>query len=248
MPYSSSHTATMTSVSSNTGGSSSSGKQKTQQDLPDADLKIILLGDSAVGKSKLVERFLLDDYNPRQLSTYALTLFRYNAELEGKKYSIDFWDTAGQEQFDNLHPSYYYQADACILVFDVTRKLTYKNLERWYGELRSYCPDIPCLLVANKIDEDLKVTKKKFNFATTHQLPLVFVSASDGTNVVRMFTEACQLALHNKLNPKDEVMAEIMNLLKQDLSLPQNGGEPDLLNELDQPDHDSHTHTHTKSY
>merc|ERR1711935_455367 len=67
-------------------------------------IKVILLGDSAVGKSKLVERFLMDGYQPQQLSTYALTLFRHNAELpvgpKGKKVNIeiDFWDTAGQER------------------------------------------------------------------------------------------------------------------------------------------------------
>ena len=54
-------------------------------DLPEADIKVILLGDSAVGKSKLVERFLLKDYHPRQLSTYALTLFRYADEVDGKQ-------------------------------------------------------------------------------------------------------------------------------------------------------------------
>jgi len=67
------------------------------EDLAPADLKIILCGDSAVGKSKLVQRFLLDDYTPRTLSTYALTLFRHNYSEAGKSYAIDFWDTAGQE-------------------------------------------------------------------------------------------------------------------------------------------------------
>ena len=97
-------------------------------DLPEADLKVILLGDSAVGKSKLVERFLMGDYHPRQLSTYALTLFRYHAEVDGKKVEVDFWDTAGQERFSAMHPSYYFGAHVCILCFDVTRKATYKNL------------------------------------------------------------------------------------------------------------------------
>ena len=82
-------------------------------DLPEADIKV-LLGDSAVGKSKLVERFLLKDYHPRQLSTYALTLFRYADEVDGKQVKVDFWDTAGQERFDNMHPSYY---SAHMLVF-----------------------------------------------------------------------------------------------------------------------------------
>lgn len=72
----------------------------------------------------------------------------------------DLWDTAGQERFSSMHPSYYYRAHACILVFDVTRKPTYKNLAEWYGELRQYCEGVPCLLVANKIDVDYNVRKK----------------------------------------------------------------------------------------
>ena len=103
--------------------------------------KIILLGDSAVGKSKLMERFLLDDYVPHQLSTYALTLYRYttphpqSTDNPPKMLEIDFWDTAGQERFQSMHPSYYLGAHCCILVFDITRKVTYKNLDTWYDEL-----------------------------------------------------------------------------------------------------------------
>mmetsp|Transcript_102820 Transcript_102820/g.291173 ORF Transcript_102820/g.291173 Transcript_102820/m.291173 type:complete len:222 (+) Transcript_102820:96-761(+) len=186
------------------------------EDVAPADLKIILCGDSAVGKSKLVERFLLDDYSPRTLSTYALTLFRYNAEENGKTYSIDFWDTAGQEQFDRLHASYYFQANACILAFDVTRKVTYKNLETWFKEVRTYCPDIPIICVANKIDIEPSMAKKRFNFPSQNNLPFYFVSSSDGTNVVRVFKEAISLAVKNKEQPPDEVMAEIFSLLQDD--------------------------------
>ncbi|OAJ32759.1 hypothetical protein, variant [Batrachochytrium dendrobatidis JEL423] len=106
-----------------------------------ADIKIILLGDSAVGKSKLMERFLLDDYVPHQQSTYALTLYRHNAihpkstSNPPEKIAVDFWDTAGQERFQSMHASYYMGAHCCILVFDVTRKITYKNLDTWYEEL-----------------------------------------------------------------------------------------------------------------
>jgi len=193
-----------------------SGASVKDDDLAPADLKIILCGDSAVGKSKLVERFLLDDYSPRTLSTYALTLFRYNHEHEGRTWAIDFWDTAGQEQFDRLHASYYFQANACILAFDVTRKVTYKNLETWFKEIRQHCPDIPVLCVANKIDIEPGMAKKKFNFPATHSLPFYFVSSSDGTNVVRVFKETIQLAIANKEQPPDEVMAEIYNLLRDD--------------------------------
>lgn len=94
----------------------------------------------------------MNEYNPQRLSTYALTLFQHKTALNGKPITVDLWDTAGQERFNNLHPTYYHQAHACIFVFDVTRKITYKNLQNWYNELAQYRPNIPCLCVANKID------------------------------------------------------------------------------------------------
>lgn len=69
----------------------------------------------------------------------------------------DIWDTAGQERFNSMHASYYYRAHACIMVFDVTRKITYKNLENWYHELQQHAKGIPTILVANKIDIDYQV-------------------------------------------------------------------------------------------
>nr|XP_033813976.1 rab-like protein 2B isoform X2 [Geotrypetes seraphini] len=151
----------------------------------DENVKIICLGDSAVGKSKLMERFLMDGFRPQQLSTFALTLYKYTTTVDGKTILVDFWDTAGQERFQSMHASYYHKAHACIMVFDVQRKITYKNLNTWYQELREYRPEIPCIVVANKIDADLKVTQKNFNFAKKLNLPFYFVSAADGTNVVK---------------------------------------------------------------
>ncbi|KAG1935244.1 rab-like protein 2A [Pimephales promelas] len=129
-------------------------------------------------------------------------------------FTTDFWDTAGQERFRSMHPSYYHKSHACIMVFDVQRKITYKNLPNWYKELREYRPEIPCLVVANKIDADMKVTQKSFNFAKKQGLPFYFVSAADGTNVVKVFKDAIQMALSYKKNSNDfmdEVMRELEN-------------------------------------
>ncbi|XP_074880571.1 rab-like protein 2B [Buteo buteo] len=175
-------------------------------------VKIICLGDSAVGKSKLLERFLLDGFRPQQLSTFALTLYKHRARVDGQAVLVDFWDTAGQERFQSMHASYYHKAHACIMVFDVQRKVTYKNLNSWYKELREFRPEIPCIVVANKIDADVKVTQKSFNFARKFSLPFYFVSAADGTNVVKLFNDAIKLAVAYKQNSgdfMDEVMREL---------------------------------------
>ena len=237
--------------------------------------QIILLGDSAVGKSKLVERYLMDNYHPRQRSTYALTLYRHEEDVEeevgegegtsaaaaagggsssssgsgsaesaavggaagagagaveggaggagsagsggGRKrkrrVAVDFWDTAGQERFASMHASYYYRAHACVLVFDVTRKVTYTNLQAWYKELRQFCPNVPCICIANKIDVDYAVTNKAFAFPDKHGLPFFFVSAADGTNVVAIFQEAVRLAWAYKTRGEKDFVEEVLELI-----------------------------------
>ncbi|KAJ3068467.1 Rab-like protein 2A [Podochytrium sp. JEL0797] len=187
-----------------------------------ADLKIILLGDSAVGKSKLIERFLLNDFVPHQLSTYALTLYRHQTahpSKPGKKITVEFWDTAGQERFHSMHPSYYISAHACILCFDMTRKITYKNLDTWYDQLTAYRgTTVPIVVVANKVDMDPSRARKSFGFVERRReeraesrggggvegggvdMPLFLCSASDGTNVVAAFQEAVRRAVLFKEN------------------------------------------------
>ncbi|KAJ3026024.1 UNVERIFIED_CONTAM: Rab-like protein 2A [Siphonaria sp. JEL0065] len=187
-----------------------------------ADIKVILLGDSAVGKSKLIERFLLNDFVPHQLSTYALTLYRHTCahpSKKGKQLTVEFWDTAGQERFHSMHPSYYISAHACILCFDMTRKITYKNLDTWYDQLTAYRGiTVPIIIVANKVDMDPNRARKSFGFIERRReerriarkelgarvdedevdMPLFLCSASDGTNVVAAFKDAIRRAVEFK--------------------------------------------------
>ena len=191
-------------------------KEYSEAEMGKADIKLIVVGDTASGKSKLVERFLLDNFEQRQLSTYALTMYRHVATVDSKSYKVDIWDTAGQEQYNNLHPSYYFLANCCILVFDVTRKQTYENLKLWYAEIKQHCQNVPTILVANKIDVKPEVTKKKFQFATKHGLPFYFASAADGTNVVQIFEDCLRMALRNKENPGDSYMNDVLEILDDD--------------------------------
>ncbi|PRP84547.1 rab-related GTPase [Planoprotostelium fungivorum] len=172
----------------------------------DERIKIILLGDSAVGKTN----------RPQQMSTFALTLFSYDAEIDGKKVPVDFWDTAGQERFNSMHPSYYYNAHCCILVFDVTRKVTYMNLNTWYKELQDARKGIPVIVVANKIDVDYKVTERSFAFAGKKGAPFFFASASDGTNVVQIFEEAIKAGMEFNEKPPQDFVSDVLSLLAED--------------------------------
>jgi len=197
------------------GGAGAAAEGAEPKETPSDVVKIICLGDSMVGKSKLVERFLMSEYEPQVDSTYALTLFRYKSKVDGQDVVVDFWDTAGQERFNEMHPSYYHQAHACLLVFDITRKITYKHLSTWLKELREYREKIPCIVVANKIDMDYSVTQKTFGFAKKNGMPFYFVSAADGTNVVQVFEEIIKMGLHYKDNT-DDFLDQVMSLLAED--------------------------------
>lgn len=178
-------------------------------------VKLILCGDSAVGKSKLVERFLLDDYSKHTSSTYAITKYVQNIKIDGVgTVEVDLWDTAGQERFQSLHPGFYHGAHAAILVFDVTRKPTYKNLAVWYKELRSFRPNIPVVVIANKIDENPKSTQIQFNFAKKNDLEMNYTSAADGTNVVRVFHGAIKAGYEYR---KDDSNLDFNDLITQEL-------------------------------
>jgi len=106
------------------------------------------------------------------------------------------------------------------MVFDATRRVTYENLKVWYSEMRSHCPHIPCIIIANKIDLDPRTTKRSYKYIEELKVPFNFVSAADGTNVVQIFKDALDLAIDYKQNPpKDDFMAEVMDLLGEDLGL-----------------------------
>eukprot|EP00834_Sanchytrium_tribonematis_P006306 NODE_452_length_7258_cov_0.721050.p6 type:complete len:152 gc:universal NODE_452_length_7258_cov_0.721050:4697-5152(+) len=137
------------------------------------NLKIILIGDTACGKSKLLQRFIKNEYVAFNSSTHGLSLFQYKYPFtQNHPYKIDnhieisFYDTAGQDRFQSVHPSYYYGAHCAIMIFDLGRKSTYKHLsENWYQELQQYRPHIPIIVIGNKIDENPEMKSKSFLFA-----------------------------------------------------------------------------------
>ena len=192
-------------------------KEYSSQEMGKPDLKLIIVGDTACGKTKLVERFLLNSYEKRQLSTYALTMYRHNTKINSKSLKIDIWDTAGQDQYKKLHSSYYFDADGCILVFDVTRKSSYENLKHWYKKLREFCGKIPVILVGNKIDLKPKIVNKKFKFSTKYNIPLFFTSAANGTNAVRIFDVILKKSLVFKNEgKKGDFVKDVLDVIEDD--------------------------------
>lgn len=159
--------------------------------------KLLLVGDSGVGKSCLLLRFTTDTFDDLS-PTIGVDFKLRSLQLNGKRVKLTIWDTAGQERFRTLTSSYYRGAQGIILVYDVTRRETFKDLEEiWLKEIEMYStiPDAVLMLVGNKVDkeDEREVTKEEgLSFARQHGSLFLECSAKTRVNVQQCFSELVQ--------------------------------------------------------
>ncbi|ESN99910.1 hypothetical protein HELRODRAFT_185778 [Helobdella robusta] len=153
--------------------------------------KLLLIGDSAVGKSCLLLRFADDTYTESYISTIGVDFKIKTLQLDGKNIKLQIWDTAGQERFRTITSSYYRGAHGIIIVYDITDKDSFENIKQWLGEIDRYASEnVNKLLVGNKCDlvERRIVTQEQAKlFASEQHLDFLETSAKDATNVEEAF-------------------------------------------------------------
>lgn len=116
--------------------------------------KIVLLGDTGVGKSSLALRYARGVFFDCCESTVGAAFLTAPATVDGREISLEIWDTAGQERYASLAPMYYRGAVGALVVYDITRPNTFEAAKRWIRELRANLDGCSIVLVANKIDMD----------------------------------------------------------------------------------------------
>ncbi|KAH3765842.1 Rab GTPase [Pelomyxa schiedti] len=153
--------------------------------------KILLIGDSGVGKSCLLLRFVEESFSEEHIATIGVDFKIKTILCEGKLIKLQIWDTAGQERFRTITSSYYRGAQGIILVFDCSDAETFNNVKQWLVEIDRYaCEDVDKLLVANKVDLASKrvVTREAAEeLANSMELPYLEASAKDNINVQDIF-------------------------------------------------------------
>lgn len=123
----------------------------------DEVVKFMLIGDSNVGKTSIMRRFCEGKYSPKEQSTVGLEYGQRVLTLNGTRVLMQLWDTAGQEKFRTLTPSYYRSAMGILLVYSVKDKNSFNSVEMWMRQIRTFASDnIPIMILSNKADEKYK--------------------------------------------------------------------------------------------
>jgi len=153
--------------------------------------KLVLIGDSGVGKSCLLLRFADDTYTESHISTIGVDFKIRTIQLEGKTIKLQIWDTAGQERFRTITSSYYRGAHGIIVVYDTTDNETFDHVKTWLHEIERYASEnVNKLLVGNKSDLTTKRqvdTEAAKAFAGEFNIPFLETSAKNATNVEDAF-------------------------------------------------------------
>ena len=153
--------------------------------------KILLIGDSGVGKTCLMFRFSDQKFQESYISTIGVDFKMKTLEVDGKKIRLQIWDTAGQERFRTITSSYYRGAHGIIVVYDTTDSETFEHVKTWLHEIDRYASEnVNKLLVGNKSDLTSKrqvETESAKEFAESVNIPFLETSAKNATNVEDAF-------------------------------------------------------------
>ncbi|KAK9759528.1 Rab GTPase ypt31, variant 2 [Basidiobolus ranarum] len=183
----------------------------SNEDEYDYLFKVVLIGDSGVGKSNLLSRFTRNEFNLESKSTIGVEFATRTIQVENKTIKAQIWDTAGQERYRAITSAYYRGAVGALLVYDIAKHVTYENVNRWLKELRDHADsNIVIMLVGNKSDlRHLRAvpTEDAKEFATENQLSFIETSALDSSNVELAFqkilTEIHQIVASKALETSD---------------------------------------------
>nr|ABK55619.1 RAB 11-a [Euplotes octocarinatus] len=184
-------------------------------------LKVVLIGDSGVGKSNLLSRFAKNEFNLESKTTIGVEFVTKTIECGSKIIKAQIWDTAGQERYRAITSAYYRGAVAAFLVYDITKLHTFQNVEKWLQELKDYADsNIVVMLVGNKTDlNNLRAVKVEDAqiYAEKNELAFIETSALDSTNVVEAFEQIIQI-YHNSESKfgdqKEEAEEKYENTIK----------------------------------
>jgi small GTP-binding protein len=154
--------------------------------------RVVAVGDASVGKTSIINRFLRDSFDTDEPSTIGALYDSFIQDCNGASVEIQLWDTAGQEQYRALGPVYFRGSDAAIVVFDLSNRESFRNVDEWVTSFRDVCTETSVVvIVGNKSDrEDREIERDEAKqWAKSHSASYVETSAKTGEGVKVLFDE-----------------------------------------------------------
>eukprot|EP00484_Ammonia_sp_Unknown_P005353 CAMPEP_0197056828 /NCGR_PEP_ID=MMETSP1384-20130603/90060_1 /TAXON_ID=29189 /ORGANISM="Ammonia sp." /LENGTH=202 /DNA_ID=CAMNT_0042491001 /DNA_START=96 /DNA_END=704 /DNA_ORIENTATION=+ len=166
--------------------------------------KFTIIGDSGVGKSCLMMRFADDTFNESFITTIGVDFRFRTINVDDKVVKLQIWDTAGQEKFKTITSSYYRNAHAVMIVYDVSDRKSFDNIESWLGDIEKFCPDkVSKMIIGNKCDIEPSERQVELSFAQSYaenlKIPYMETSAKTADNVEHAFYSMVQQLIKNKV-------------------------------------------------
>jgi len=165
--------------------------------------KVLVLGDSGVGKTSLANQYVKGQFSSQFRATIGADFMNKEVQLEDRRVTLQIWDTAGQERFQSLGSAFYRGSDCCVMVYDITNPSSFESLENWRnGFLQEGCPkdpeNFPFILLGNKADRanERKVPQSKAEeWCKSHgNIPYFETSAAQNSNVEEAFKQIAKIA------------------------------------------------------
>ena len=179
--------------------------------------KIIIIGDTCVGKSNILSRYLKDEFREDSKSTVGVELGTKFLKVKDVGTKIQIWDTAGQERYRSITSSYYKGSHGCFIVYDITSEISFENVDKWYQQAQKEASkDVSIILVGNKCDleDQRKVSKEKGEEkAKQFNIPFFETSALSKIKIDDIFNEMVNNIFERTGGPKndDDDDIEIIN-------------------------------------
>ena len=179
-------------------------------------IKILTLGDTGVGKTSIIQKFVNDKFSQNMLSTIGVDFQSKIIMIDNTKVKLKIWDTTGQERFKTLTSQYYNGADGALLIFDVTNKESFKRINFWMNELneKKKLNELGLLLIGNKIDLVNKriIDKEEAeNFAKNNNLSYYETSALKNININNIIIDIAKQCLNNIKRNDENIINNSIN-------------------------------------
>lgn len=190
--------------------------------------KLVLVGDGGTGKTTFVKRHMTGEFEKKYIATLGVEVHPLAFHTNYGEIKFDVWDTAGQEKFGGLRDGYYIKGQCGIIMFDVTSRITYKNVPNWHRDLVRVCENIPIVLCGNKVDvKERKVKAKTITFHRKKNLQYYDISAKSNYNFEKPFLWLARKLVGNPqldfvgapalLPPEIQVDAELMKQYQNEM-------------------------------